>query len=49
MAVRAKEYAPPACGSAGDISAMEKHSPIYITVMTSTAISIPPKPPVASP
>ena len=32
--MRAKEYAPPACGSAGDISAMEKHSPMYITVIT---------------
>ena len=36
MAVRANEYAPPACGSAGDISAMEKHSPMYITVITAT-------------
>ena len=31
MEVRAKEYAPPACGRAGDISAIEKHSPMYIS------------------
>ncbi len=49
MAVRAKEYAPPACGKAGAISAIEKHNPIYNAVMTSKAISIPPKPPCAIP
>ena len=49
MAVRANEYAPPACGSAGDISAIEKHRPTYISVMTPTASSMPPSPPVDSP
>ena len=47
--MRANEYAPPACGSAGDISAIEKQSPMYITVMISTASSMPPKPPAVSP
>ena len=37
------------CGSAGDISAIEKQSPAYITVMIPVATSIPPKPPEARP
>ena len=44
MEVRANEYAPPVCGSAGDISAMEKHKPAYITVMMASAASIPQNP-----
>ena len=36
-------------GSAGDISAMLKHRPTYITVMMPVATSSPPKPPAARP
>ena len=49
MAVRANEYAPPVCGNAGDISAMEKHSPPYITVIIARAMNMPPVPPPMSP
>ncbi len=49
IADRAKLYAPPACGSAGDISAMLKHRPRYMTVMIAVAISRPPNPPSRSP
>ena len=37
------------CGSAGDISAMLKQRPTYITVITSVAMASPPKPPAARP
>jgi hypothetical protein len=40
---------PPAWGNAGDMSAMEKHSPRYMAVIAMTASSMPPKPPEASP
>jgi hypothetical protein len=36
-------------GKAGDISAMLKHRPAYITVITRVAIRRPPKPPAARP
>ena len=36
-------------GRAGDISAMLKHSPKYMIVMTAVAISSPPNPPASSP
>ena len=49
IAERAKEYAPPVCGSAAAISAMLKQSPAYITVMIVVAARSPPKPPAARP
>jgi len=45
----AKEYAPPVCGNAGDISAIEKQSPKYIAVMTMRAMSMPENPPAVRP
>ena len=48
-AERANEYAPPVWGRAGDISAMLKHRPKYMIVMTTVAISSPPNPPASSP
>jgi hypothetical protein len=44
MADRANEYAPPVCGRDGDISAIEKQRPKYMTVITRVATSSPPKP-----
>jgi hypothetical protein len=44
MAERAKEYAPPVWGNAGDTSAIGKQRPKYITVMITVATSRPPKP-----
>ena len=41
---RANEYAPPVCGSAGDISASEYVRPRYITVMMTVARNIEPQP-----
>ena len=49
MAVLANEYAPPVCGNAGDISAIEKQRPAYIAVMMIRAVSMPEKPPAMSP
>src|SRR5437016_3686375 len=49
MEVRANEYAPPAWGNAGDISAIEKQRPMYIAVIASVARIMPPKPPEARP
>src|SRR5947209_83425 len=48
-AVRAKEYAPPACGMAGDISARLQHRHAYRTVITQRASRRPPKPPDTRP
>ncbi len=45
IAERANEYAPPVWGRAGDISAMEKQRPRYITVISTVAIGRPPNPP----
>ena len=44
MALRAKEYAAPVCGSAGDISARLKIRPQYIAAMMNSATSIEPHP-----
>ena len=46
---RAKEYAPPVCGNAGDISATLCVKPIYIMAMMMVAKNIPPHPPEARP
>src|SRR5918994_1855154 len=44
IAERAKEYAPPVWGKAGDISEIEKQRPKYMTVMTTVATRSPPNP-----
>src|SRR5687767_458765 len=44
IAERAKEYAPPVWGRAGDISAIEKHRPKYMIVTKIVAIRSPPNP-----
>jgi hypothetical protein len=44
IADRENEYAPPVCGSAGDISEIEKQRPKNMTVTTSVATSRPPNP-----
>src|SRR5262245_22763799 len=49
IVLRANEYAPPVCGSAGDISASEKHSPKYIAATISDAMNKPPQPAEARP
>ena len=49
MAERPNEYAPPVCGSAGDISAIASHMPMYITVMMTVAMNSPPNPPASRP
>src|SRR4029077_16626433 len=49
IVLRAKEYAPPVCGSAGDISASEKLRPRYITATIRLAKKKPPQPPDAMP
>ena len=49
IAARAKEYAPPVCGSAAAISPIEKIIVKYMTMMISVAIAIPPNPAVPMP
>src|SRR5688572_31433893 len=49
IVLRAKEYAPPVCGSAGDISASENESPRYMTATIIAARKSPPQPPDAMP
>ena len=49
IALRANEYAPPVCGSAGDISARLKIRPRYMIAMMIAAMNRPPQPPAPMP